>query len=109
MLEEHHIEYVYQKRFGFLGRLSLDFYLPKHKLAIECQGRQHFEPIDYYGGMKAYREQVERDKRKSELCKENNIDLVCYSNKKHHYPYEVITDKDKLLEIIREHEKTDDK
>ena len=59
--------------------------------------------------MKAYREQVERDKRKSELCKENNIDLVCYSNKKHHYPYEVITDKDKLLEIIREHEKTDDK
>lgn len=109
LLEEHNIEYVYQKRFGFLGRLSLDFYLPKHKLAIECQGRQHFEPIDYYGGMKAYREQVERDKRKSELCKENNIDLVCYSNKKHHYPYEVITDKDKLLEIIREHEKTDDK
>ena len=75
LLEEHNIEYVYQKRFGFLGRLSLDFYLPKHKLAIECQGRQHFEPIDYYGGMKAYREQVERDKRKSELCKENNIDL----------------------------------
>ena len=59
--------------------------------------------------MKANRDQVEIDKRKSDLCNENNIEVDCYGNNQHDYTYEVITDKDKLLEIIREHEKTDDK
>ena len=53
----------------------MDFYLPKQKIAIECHGKQHFEPVEYFGGEIAYEEQVERDKRKKKLCIENNIEL----------------------------------
>ena len=51
-LEEEQIDYIYQatkKDLKWLGRQSLDFYLPKYNIAIECQGRQHFEPVDKFG------------------------------------------------------------
>ena len=51
MLEDHGIEYVYQKRFPWLGLLSLDFYLPEYNVAIECQGEQHFVPVGMWGGV----------------------------------------------------------
>lgn len=41
-LEQNKIDYIYQERFPFLGRQSVDFYLPKFNVAIECQGKQHF-------------------------------------------------------------------
>ena len=34
--------------------MSLDFYLPKYNMAIECQGEQHYKPIEYFGGEKEY-------------------------------------------------------
>ena len=43
--------------------LSLDFYLPDYKIAIECQGRQHFEPVLDFGGEKTFKETIERDKK----------------------------------------------
>lgn len=69
------IEFEEQKKFEWLGNLSLDFYLPKYNIAIECQGIQHFKPVEYFGGKIAYEEQVKRDKRKKKLCIENNIEL----------------------------------
>jgi hypothetical protein len=30
--------------------LELDFYLPEHNIGIECQGIQHFKPIEHWGG-----------------------------------------------------------
>ena len=74
-LINENIEFEEQKKFEWLGKLSLDFYLPKYNIAIECQGIQHFEPVEYFGGKIAYKEQVERDKRKKKLCIENNIEL----------------------------------
>jgi hypothetical protein len=49
--------------------------LPKYNIAIECQGIQHFKPVEYFGGEIAYEEQVKRDKKKKKLCIENNIEL----------------------------------
>lgn len=48
-LIENNIEFCEQKRFEWLGRQSLDFYLPKHNIAIECQGIQHFSNESLYG------------------------------------------------------------
>lgn len=64
-----------------MGLKSLDFYLPKYNTAIECQGIQHFEPSDYFGGYKSFNQQQERDKLKKQLCNENNINLLFYSDK----------------------------
>ena len=107
LLEENKIPYEYQKRFDFLGKQSLDFYLPNQNLSIECQGRQHFEPIDHYGGLQGYLVQKERDERKLTLCKENGIDILFYSNIDYDFPYDVIRSLDELLKKILQHEKAD--
>ena len=42
LLNNHNIKYEWQFKTKWLGRQSLDFYLPEYNLAIECQGKQHF-------------------------------------------------------------------
>lgn len=73
---EQNIDFEYQKHFEWLGRQSLDFYLPENNIAIECQGTQHFEPNDFFGGEKSFIEQIERDRKKKILCEEHNLHLI---------------------------------
>jgi len=77
-LKKDKIKFIEQKKFDWLvnhNKMSLDFYLPEHNIAIECQGIQHFEPIGFFGGEKAFKEQTKRDKKKYELCKQHGINL----------------------------------
>ena len=46
-LQEKNIKFEQQKRFEWLGKQSLDFYLPEYNIAIECQGIQHFSAHSY--------------------------------------------------------------
>lgn len=95
------IQFEEQKKFEWLEKQRLDFYIPSLNIAIECQGIQHFKPIKYFGGEKRLIENKNRDKRKNILCKENKIKLIYYANYEYDFPYKVITDKYKLLgEII---------
>ena len=94
-LKDNNINFEYQKRFDWLGLQSLDFYLPEYNVAIECQGIQHFEPIDFFGGKKALKETLERDERKLQLCNENNVKLLYYSTHNNN-----IKDKNILLKNI---------
>ena len=61
----------YQKRFDWLGRQSLDFYLPNYNVAVEYQGRQHF--CDY--SLFNHDEILKCDLKKLEKCKEHNIQI----------------------------------
>lgn len=72
---------LYRARPEFLGRKELDIYLPSLKIAIEYMGKQHYQPIDYFGGEEAFLFQRERDLMKSNLCWENNITLIYFSYK----------------------------
>lgn len=69
--KEYNIK-VYSKR-----GLYLDFYYEKDnkKFAIECQGLQHYEPINYFGGEKSFLLQKKKDECKKQYCKENEIKL----------------------------------
>lgn len=82
LLKENSIEYVKQYIPNFLingkSHLSLDFYLPKYNTAIECQGKQHFISVEYWGGCKGLKEQIERDEKKYQLCKDNGINILYY-------------------------------
>ena len=80
ILESNKINHIQQYRTGWLGKQSLDFYLPDYNIAIECQGIQHFKPIDFFGGEKAFKKQIEYDKLKEKKCKENGIKLLLYTN-----------------------------
>ena len=100
LLESHSIKYEYNKRYKFLNNLQLDFYLPDYNIAIECQGSQHFIYSEYFGGINNFKKQVENDKIKKELCLENNIKIIYYSNLGIDYPYKVIENKEELLNEI---------
>jgi len=43
---------------------------------VEYQGEQHFRPVEYWGGEKAFEEQKIRDKIKKDFCKQNKIMLI---------------------------------
>ena len=72
IFDEQNIGYEQQKHFMWLGLQTLDFYLPKYNIGIECQGMQHFEEREHFDGLDKIKE---RDNRKLKLCLENNIKL----------------------------------
>ena len=78
-LKEHSIEYEFQKRFKDCKdkrALPFDFYIPALNSCIEFDGIQHFEPVDYFGGEKAFKEVQRRDGIKTKYCKEKGIKLL---------------------------------
>lgn len=79
LLEEKGINYNFQKAFEdcvYDKPLKFDFYIPKKNIAIEFDGIQHFEPIEFFGGKKRFKVQQEVDKIKTNYCKDNNIKLI---------------------------------
>jgi len=109
ILSKEKILFEEQKKFNWLKfkkSMRLDFYLPEYNVAIECQGIQHFIPVDFAKrGKKWVNEQFilsqQRDKTKLKLCKENGIKLLYYSNLGIEYPYKVFENKELLLKEIR--------
>ena len=80
-LDENNIEYIRQTRkkdLVWLGRQSLDFYLPKYNIAIECQGEQHFKTVDFFGGKRGYSDRLKKDLSKYNKCLSNNVKIIYY-------------------------------
>lgn len=79
-LNDNNVDYIKEKRFENCRdnkTLPFDFYLPNYNVAIEFQGKQHYESIDYFGGQEHLSYIQKHDKIKSEYCKQNNIRLLC--------------------------------
>jgi hypothetical protein len=78
-LQKNKIIYKPQHKFNdckYKNLLPFDFYLPDYNICIEFNGKQHYEPVKWFGGEKSFKEQIIRDKIKSEYCKNNNIRLI---------------------------------
>lgn len=78
-LIENKIEYIKEYKFDdcrYELPLRFDFYLPKFNTCIEYDGLQHFEIIDYWGGIEHLKLVQKRDKLKNEYCKNNGIHLI---------------------------------
>jgi hypothetical protein len=69
---------IHQASPDWLGLQRLDIFLPRLKMAIEYQGRQHYEPVRYFGGEEGFQRNQERDKRKAELCAQNGVALLYF-------------------------------
>ncbi len=61
---------------SWLWRQHLDIYIPDHNIWIEYQGKQHQEPVEYFGWKEAFKKQQARDKKKQKKCKDNNCHLI---------------------------------
>lgn len=79
-LDTHNIEYQRQKKFkdciGIKYQLPFDFYIPSLRLCIEFDGIQHFQPVDYFGGIESYEKLKSNDKIKEDYCEDNFINLI---------------------------------
>ena len=84
ILKEHNIEFYSEYRFTDCRNhypLPFDFYLPKYNICIECQGQQHYEPYDRFGGLEGFERRKQNDKIKREYCENHGIFLLEISYK----------------------------
>lgn len=72
------VYYQYRPEYLKVGnsQLSYDVFISKKRVAIEYQGKQHFEPVEIFGGEEAFEKQKKRDELKRELSAQNDIKLV---------------------------------
>ena len=77
-LKNSGIRFDRQKKFKWLGKQSIDFYLPEIKVALECQGRQHFIGVPHFGGQDKLERTQCLDNRKKELCGKHGINVVYF-------------------------------
>ena len=75
-LIENNIIFKEQYRLKDNPKLSYDFFLPDYNILIEYQGEQHYFPIEWFGGEKAFEKQQFNDKEKENIAKNNNLLLI---------------------------------
>lgn len=76
-LDKHNLHYELHKTFpGCLSdignKLSYDFWIPNLRALIECNGIQHYEPIEFFGGQKSFDKQVLHDELKKSFALNNS-------------------------------------
>lgn len=78
LLTKNCIVFEEQKTFTWLKNkisLRLDFYLSEYNIAIECQGRQHFEVVNAFKGEKGLEYIRQNDDIKYQQCKLNGVKI----------------------------------
>ena len=79
------INHVYDKPFEQLTleckqNLRFDFYCPEFKCVIEFDGKQHYEPVNFGGGVEqsivAFERTVQHDNIKNDFCARNGYDML---------------------------------
>jgi very-short-patch-repair endonuclease len=78
-LEKNKLNYIPQKKFPkckLINQLPFDFYLGDLNVCIEYNGKQHYEPIVYWGGEKHLEYVQKNDKIKKKFCKAEGIKLI---------------------------------
>lgn len=79
LFKDYHV--IYQHRPYFLkskkgGQLSYDVFISNINVAIEYQGKQHFEPVDFFGGKESFEDTKRRDKEKLKISVANGVNLI---------------------------------
>ena len=101
---ESGIDYEAQKRFddlrGYGGKLlSYDFSVIKNGKIyafIECQGQQHYKPVDMFGGEEQFARQQLHDEEKRKYAEQLGVKLI-------EIPYTVVT-YEEVKAILEEHD-----
>lgn len=91
-----------EKRFFWLGRQSIDIYIPALKIAIEYDGEQHFKPVSFGGvSVKKAKENLKvqriRDNKKSKLVKQHPEDIKHFIR----IPYTEKITKENVKKILK--------
>ncbi|MDQ0477432.1 hypothetical protein [Chryseobacterium sp. MDT2-18] len=60
----------------WLGRQRIDIFIKELNIAIEYNGKQHYESIKYFGGDEGLKKTIYRDNIKKRKCLQNSCKLV---------------------------------
>ena len=73
-------QFYFENLIGEKSYLKFDFAIFENnnnlKCLIEYQGKQHYEPIEHFGGEEQFIKQQFYDNKKRSFCKQNNIGLI---------------------------------
>jgi hypothetical protein len=69
-------EVITQYSPDWLGRQRIDIFIKQLNIAIEYNGKKHYEPVTYFGGKDGYLKTVERDKMKKKKCIKNGCIMI---------------------------------
>ena len=72
----NNLKIIQHARPKWLGRQHFDIYFKDLNIAVEYQGKQHFEAISIFGGAEGLEKTKENDLRKKKKCEENNCALI---------------------------------
>lgn len=80
-LSDNNIKYESHKTFSECvsdigNKLSYDFWLPELNALIECNGKQHYEPVEFFGGEMRFVEQQRHDELKALFAQNNNYSYL---------------------------------
>lgn len=111
LLKKENINFIYEWHNKAIEKKSVDFFLPDYNIAIECQGRQHFIPINFFGGNNSLNKVIQRDENKYDELTSIGIKVIYYTKEKNipnflkekYYYYNTIGKvKEKLIDLINE-------
>ena len=100
LLTENNIYFEREKRFDdcrYKKALPFDFYIPSTNTLIEFDGLQHTKPVEFFGGIEAFKETQIRDSIKTNYAKSNDITLVRIS-----YTQSQDIIKEEILKLVKE-------
>lgn len=76
IIKKQYPDAIYQYRAAWLGKQSLDVFVPSLQTGFEYQGIQHFQPVDHFGGEIGFTEVQNRDQLKKTACENNGIRII---------------------------------
>ncbi len=94
LIKKYFLDAEHQANPDWIKPQHLDVYIPSKNIAFEYQGRQHYEPVDFFGGEDSFKNMNRLDKRKREKCKKNKVLLV-------EWKYTENIDYDELINKLR--------
>ena len=102
LMKKNNVEFLEQFNFPWFNNVHMrvDFYLPNKNLVIECQGIQHFKPVERFGGINGFKECFDNDKFKYKKCKENNVKIIYYTELPNYFTFlneTIIKNEEELL------------
>ena len=79
IVKEFFPDAVFQYQPDFLFGQRIDIFIPSVKTAIEYQGKQHYEAVEFFGGANGLKDNQRRDARKRRRCRAEGIQVIYWN------------------------------
>lgn len=76
LVKKHYEDARFQYSPDWLSPQRYDIFIPSLNIAIEYQGIQHFQSVDFFGGEEGYRHRIALDEKKRIKSKNNGVKVV---------------------------------